>query len=347
MKLFGFFLFALTAAVRVQKGEQVDKMQTAPMSCPEYIETMNWQQQQVDTCKARACRSAQTQLHQTQETFNAFCSSPTASPSPSNAPSFFPVSCFCMDYGSVTANTMILHDFEGTSDTQGTLYVGGNAMLQGYSVADTLPVACDDPSLVVRGSLDFQSGRVYSGNVLHGPGSQIPISLVDGLPRGCVAEEKDSGFDFDGAIKHYQMRSTHLCTLSNSGVILKDGLKLQATYNNDHMEIYSMSCEEYTKAQSMNFGGISDSATVVLNLRGDNCILNTETIAANNSNVLFNLCDATKVQIQSVGVHGSIMAPFGEISGHGGVVWGQIVAQSMKGETQQNNVMCKVCSNYV
>lgn len=322
-------------------------MQTAPMSCPEYIETIDWQQHKVDTCTGRSCRSYKIQLDSTKETFEMFCSSVTASPSPSLAPSFNPVDCKCMDYGSVTANTMILKDFEGTSDTQGTLYVGGNALLHGYSVADTLPVECDKPSLVVRGKLDFQSGRVYSGNVFHGPDSQIPIGLIDGLPRGCVSEEKDSGFDFEGAIAHYQARSKHLCALKPTGSIHKDGLKFQATYNNDHMEIYSLPCDEYTKAQSMHFGGISDSASVVLNLRGDNCVMDTEVIAANNSNVLFNLCDATKIEIKSVAIEGSIMAPFGEISGSGGVVWGQIVAQSMKGETQQNNVLCKVCSSYV
>jgi len=248
-----------------------------------------------------------------------------------------------MDYGSVDANTVVTGDYTGTSDVEGRLFVGGNAFLKGFSVGEDLDVDCSKTVLSVGGALEYKSGRVYSGNIVHGPGSNVPVGITDGLPQGCTAAEGNTHYNFAGALAHYTAASTALCAAADTGIVRTNGKQLEMSYTNAATEVYTIPCKNFTKATSINFDGMSDSATVVLNLRGSDCVLDTEVIAANSSNILFNLCDATSVKIQKTVVHGSIMAPSANIDGKGGVVFGQIVAQAMSGATQQNNVICHVC----
>lgn len=337
--------FGLAAAVR-----SVDKSgvltDTAPMTCPEYAATIEFQQGLVDTCRGRSCRSANAQLRATQGAFSMYCNSASPTPSPSIAPVFSPPAepCHCMGYGDETPNTLVFGNFNGTSDTEGRLFVGGNAHLETYSVGQALPVDCDQPVLKVAGALEFLTGRVYSGSVEYGSASEIPVSLSDGLTRGCTVTQKDTDFDFAGALTSYQTMSNALCQVADTGIVRTNQLSLDMSYTNQAYEVYSLPCENFTAAQSISFGGMSDTASVVLNLRGTDCLLNTEVHTEHAERILFNLCDATSVQIVQSSVRGSLMAPFADVTGHGGVIYGQVVAKSMSGETQQNNVICEICT---
>lgn len=277
-----------------------------------------------------------------------YCNSPSPTSSPSLAPEFPPPPdgpCQCMGFGGETPNTLVFGNFNGTSDTEGRLFVGGNAHLETYSVGEALPVDCDQAVLKVAGALDFVSGRVYSGSVEYGAASDIPVSLSDGLVRGCTVTQKETDFDFAAALSSYQSMSTRLCAVPDTGIVRTNQLSLDMSYTNQDHEVYSLPCEDFTAAQSISFGGMSDTASVVLNLRGTNCVLNTEVHAKNAERILFNLCDATDVKVIQSSVRGSLMAPFADVTGEGGVIYGQVVAKTMSGETQQNDVICGVCTH--
>jgi len=353
-----------TISTRVQKLETeverletevelLAKVETAPMTCTEYQETYDFQMGLYETCTQnnpesrwrRACGSYKSMAQMTEGTLNMYCSSDTPSPSPSLAPSFDVSNCHCMNYGSVDANTFVTGNFNGTSDTEGTLYVGGDATLKGYSVGEALPADCSKTSIFVEGALDFQSGRVYSGNIEYGPGSTIPVGVASGMPSGCTAAEHTSSFDFAGAAAHYEALSTSLCAKPDTGIIRTEGVSISMAYTNVHTEVFSIPCENFTAAASINFNGMSDTATVILNLRGAECTLDSEVHVANASRILFNLCDATDVHIHRTAIHASVLAPLAHIDGTGSVIWGQTVAKSFAGQTQQNNAKCHVCIN--
>jgi len=351
-----------TMSTRVQKLEAeverlesevgfLSKVETAPMTCTQYYETFDFQTGLYEQCKSshpesqwrRRCGGLGSQAQMTKMTLDMYCSSDTPSPSPSIAPSFVTTNCHCMNYGSVDANTLVTGNFNGTSDTEGTLYVGGDATLKGYSVGEALPADCSKTSVFVEGTLDFQSGRVYSGNIEYGPGSTIPVGIASGLPSGCTAAEHTSSFDFAAAAAHYETLSTNLCARPDTGIVRSEGVSISMAYTNVNTEVFTIPCENFTEAASVNFHGMSDTATVILNLRGTECTLDSEVHVANSSRILFNLCDATEVHIHRTAIHASVLAPLAHIDGTGSVIWGQTVAKSFSGQTQQNNAKCHVC----
>jgi choice-of-anchor A domain-containing protein len=325
------------------KDEPVTMVATAPLTCPEYEQQIAYVSGLIATCTGRRCRSFTMQMTSLQGAYNMFCLSQTSSASPSNAPSFPAPSCECMGYGNVIVNTLVFEDFDGTSDTEGKLYVGGNANLLAYSVGEKLPVNCDEDVLVVAGALDFESGRVYSGSVVYGAGSNVPVGVKSGLPRGCTAREEAPAFNFAGAKSHYEAESRRRCALPDTGTFMNQNGDIVALYTNAVQEVYTLPCQNLTESSSLSFGGISNSADIVLNLRGTDCLMNTMVESRNASRVLFNFCDATSVTINAISLRGSVLAPFADISGDGGVIEGQVVAKTMRGETQQNAVECKIC----
>ena len=59
---------------------------------------------------------------------------------------------------------------------------------------------------------------------------------------------------------------------------------------------------------------------------------------AHNDHVLFNFVDATQLSLANIGVQGSIVAPFADITTGWGVIWGQVAAASWNGPMQVNSV---------
>jgi len=242
---------------------------------------------------------------------------------------------------------LVFGDFQGSSDTEGQLYVGGNAVLNGYSVGEILPVDCTREDLVVAGSLNMDGGRVYSGNIVVGNNAfAVPNSVRDGLPDGCQVYSRTPRFEFTRAQTHYQQMSTELCGRQATGQIEKDEETLSVTHSNTGTEIFELQCSELSEAFSFSLQGMSESASVIVNVRGDGCVLDTAITSTNASNVLFNLCDARRVTIGEVALEGSLLAPFADMVGSTGVIKGQIVTNSFHGETQQNHIKCGVCTGY-
>jgi choice-of-anchor A domain-containing protein len=250
-----------------------------------------------------------------------------------------------MDYGGVEANTLTFGDFGGTSDTEGPLYVGGSATLKGYSVGESMPEDCSKDALVVGGDLDYFSGRIYSGSATVAGNANVPIGITDGMATGCTVKSGPVPYSFSGATTYYTALSSQLCARADTGHFDVQYGHFQAMYTNAQTEVFSTSCSELTTATSIGFGGMSGSASVILNIRDADCVFNTEVVAHNTSNVLFNFCEATSVDMRAASIQGSVLAPLATLTGNSGVIWGQIVAGSMTGAIQQNDVICRVCVN--
>jgi choice-of-anchor A domain-containing protein len=314
---------------------------TAPMNCDQYEQQMVFLNDQLNSCSGRRCSSFSRQLAMVTGIYERDCTSTTPTASPSLAPSFQP--CKCMDYGGVEANTITFADFGGTSDTEGKLYVGGSASLKGYSVGESLAHDCSQDALVVAGDLDFFSGRIYHQSATVGGNANVPVGITDGLASGCSVKSETPGFSFSGASSHYTSLSSSLCARADTGHFDVEYGHFQAMYTNAHTEVFSTSCSELSSATSIGFGGISGSASVILNIHDADCVFNTEVVAHNTSNVLFNFCEATSIDMRAASIQGSVLAPLATLSGNSGVIWGQIVVSSMTGAIQQNDVVCRVC----
>jgi len=290
-------------------------------------------------------RQRKMNILNTQQAWDVYCESNSATPSSSEAPSFAVKSgCGCLDNGEYF-NTLVFDNFDGSSDCQGRLAIGGNASMSGFSVGDKLAESYGKKDyLIVGGHLSYISGRVYGGNIVYGAEDpEFGDAVLHGLVKDNHKRLQTDRVDFAALETYYQGLSTSLCALTDTADIIVEGGAAVTTRSNSEVEVLSMTCEELNGVGSIDLGGISESQTVVLNVRGDECEFQVEQIVANPAFVLWNFCEASRVGIESVGVQGSILAPFADAVSNSGVIFGQSVVKSWTGHAQQNNVNCVAC----
>jgi len=263
--------------------------------------------------------------------------------------------CPCFDYGEdghdvegyPGLNTLILGDFNArSSDTEGRLFVCGDANIDDYSIGDKLDSDDSRDDLYVRGTLNYQTGRVMAGNIKYGVDAVIGTSLAHGMYNRTVTQISDSRYDCSGANSYFRGKSLTLGAQEATGTTLlhDDGTFDFIRQGSLNVEYFELDCEILSDISHMTFQGIPLAQTVVINWRGDECIFRDQSIVPGDSQmVVFNFPQASTVSIKTAAIEANILAPFATVTGNGAVVNGQVVALNWNGNTQQNWRECKAC----
>jgi len=343
-----FVLAFLALAVQAKNGKL--DMNTAPMTdCVDIAATLDFYINGNPCPNPRDKRCpANTEMYilSLEDQWDAYCSSPSATPSSSIAPAWERFDgCSCMDYEE-SANTVIFGDFSGTSDTQGRLFIGGDAILAAHSVGDQLNNSFGErDDLVVNGKLVYHSGRVYGGNIVYGDPKDTYVSttVTNGwMGDGNKVREQFSRFKFADAKNYYTTLSERLCEMESTGEIMTENTDMTFTHTNQNPEVYNMHCDDLGRARSFDARGISNTTTLVINFHGDGaCAFDISPRVANVSMTVYNFCDAKKVRL-ATSVFGSLLAPKAKIVGTG-VIVGQVVGASWDSAIQQNHAPCQAC----
>jgi len=254
------------------------------------------------------------------------------------------IDCGCADFQGESFNTLTLGDFNGGSDTEGRLFVCGDANLTAYSVGSVLPEDTNRDDLFVGGNLDFSSGRVHSGNIVYGVDAQIPDNVVMGMFNRSIRQDPFR-FDCFAAIAWFSHVSDGLATLLPTGsasleagkVLLLDKTSLGSP------TVFNVNCEDLEEVRYIKFAGLSSSMDVIINMFGSTCdIAAVNIVAPNPEKVLFNFPEAETLVIRNTDVQGTVFAPYADVSGTG-VINGVTVAKNFNSRIQQNNGACGVC----
>lgn len=244
-------------------------------------------------------------------------------------------------------NTFIFDDFNApSSDTEGRLAVGGNAVLANYSVGDKL-TSSDDPVLVVGGDLTYKSGRVYNGDVMVGGSTgNVDQSVLYGLEHdNAELIEGDVGVlvNFKEEEAYLTGFSTKISELEATGksTMKWGGMNLSGDGKSD-LQVFNLKGNELLKAHTFNLdmSSIPKDATVLFNISGKNAGLTNMSMSQLQSisdHVLFNFFEADELKLAGIGVEGSILAPFAHVGNPMGVINGTIIAKSWDGMMQQNH----------
>lgn len=273
--------------------------------------------------------------------------SPTRSGSQSSAPSFARIEeCYCASFdGEEDINTLVLGDFLGGSDTEGRLFICGDAQLKSYSVGAGLDENLERDDLFVSGELIYQSGRVHAGNLVYGGAATIPDSVVMGMYNRSIRHESDR-FDCDGATAWFRHVSMTLGDhdLGGTTSIRADGTLDITRTEFANPAYFEVNCEDLEKVKHVSFNSIPETMTVVVNFRGESCKLQSMTLAPTSPEmVIYNFPDATELIVNSVSIEGNIFAPYATMTGLAGVITGQIVVGAFDSKVQQNVQECQAC----
>jgi len=277
--------------------------------------------------------------------------SASGTPSSTSAPSFPAFeddgSCMCFDYGDSDSwgiNTVSLGHFNGASDTQGRLFVCGDANLKSYSISDGLP---DDNrvDLFVKGTLDWPSGRIIGGNIKYGEDAKVGQSVVHSMANHTLTQD-GSYFDCDGADIFYQMYSDNIGKQVATGQVSfeDDGAVFLKRGGTSTIEFFDLNCTDLSKINRMAFKGVPDGQTVVINWRGKDCKMTGLVIESVKAEmIVFNFPEAENLYFSAALAEANFLAPFANFTGNGGVIKGQIVVGNWDGSTQQNYGKCLAC----
>lgn len=246
---------------------------------------------------------------------------------------------FADSYGLGVAgdfNTFIFNDFTGSSDTEGKLAVGGNATLTSYSVGYKLGAGSGDV-LVVGGDLTYTGGNVYNGDIR--VGGSLSGSTYDLSSGGETYTGSSLPFSFASAEAQLTALSQSLSNVASTGTSTYEWGTITLVGTGATTEVFNLDGQQLLDASNLTFTGITDGATVVINVSGLSSgftNMGMSDLSGISQNVLFNFYEATNLVISGVGVEGSILAPLAAVDAQNGVIYGQTVASSWSGAVQQD-----------
>lgn len=221
------------------------------------------------------------------------------------------------------ANAYIFNDFNATNnDSQGALIIGGNATLNGYTVATLNDYGA--LALSVGGNLNMVGGDI---NGLSSVNGSVSVSATNDV--------RDTSSDFNLNQTHFTDLSTELSQSTNSTNAVKwSNLNIATTAN---VETY------ITNIDTAAFGSFTSVFTtpqalgdrIVFNIGGQSIDLNSQDWLIKttdwdqhfSNNVLFNFYEATSLTINT-SLYGSVLAPLADVTGLGGMINGQLIANS-------------------
>lgn len=221
-----------------------------------------------------------------------------------------------------------------SSTVEGRVAVGGNLSLQNFSVGDKLDPNKLHDVVTVGGNVTFPSGRIYYGN-LNAGGSVTGVgdAVRFGMAQGAVIRGNSAlDIDFTGEREYLQELSTKLATLPANGTVKMQwgGLELKGDCTSNS-QVFNVSGADLGVAHTFAVSCIPSGATVVFNVTGTSVTIKSmgmQSLTTLRDKVLFNFPQATSLKMTSVGIEGSILAPFAQVDQPAGRVDGQVIVKT-------------------
>lgn len=226
-------------------------------------------------------------------------------------------------------------DFTSLSSTvEGRIAVGGNLSLQNFSVGDKLDPGKLHDVVTVGGNVTFPSGRIYYGN-LHAAGSVTGVgdAVRFGMAPGAVISgNTDIPINFTGEREYLQELSANLANLPANGSVQMQwgGLELTGDCISD-LQVFNVNGTDLDIAHTFAVNCIPTGATVIFNVSGQDVSIKSmgmQSLSNIRDKVLFNFSQATSLKMTSVGIEGSMLAPFAQVDQPAGRVDGQVIVKS-------------------
>jgi choice-of-anchor A domain-containing protein len=222
-------------------------------------------------------------------------------------------------------NLIVLGNATASSETEGTVYVGGNLTASGpYGVnPDGLANGSLGGTLVVGGDLNGEA-RLFSGDAAIG--GAINGTLYN---NGGGTVTQGASIDTAAVAAAALQLSADLAALSDTGGSITGGQN--AVFNSvagaDGVAVFNITSAFFSGVSSLNFntGGI----TTVINVTGANPFLGGGfNFNGSFPDVVFNFVDATNLTV-STAFGASILAPLADAVINGGRTQGSVVVGSL------------------
>jgi choice-of-anchor A domain-containing protein len=235
-------------------------------------------------------------------------------------------------------NTIALGNLTASSETEGTVFVGGNLSSNGYGVNPknlvSGTVGSVSGSLIVGGSVSGNPINVGAGNVVIGGTTSAIINRNGGGTLTTGATIDVAGVS--STLNAFSVYLSGLATTSGASISTADqNNKALTSGAGGTGALANIAILNLTAAQSTAFLGsgnlsslnLTSGVTTIVNLAGTSAAI-TGNFNLNNTSVLFNFYEATTLTIGAAFGFG-ILAPKAAITTTGGGVNGVVVGNSI------------------
>ncbi|MGE4422537.1 MAG: choice-of-anchor A family protein [Pseudodesulfovibrio sp.] len=229
-------------------------------------------------------------------------------------------------------NAFIFNDFvSSNTDIEGRLAVGGSATISNFYIGSALPTGYTGNAAVVGNDFIFANGTI-AGNVT--VGGSASLSGID-LSAITVADHAGLPFDFAEQELYLKGLSASLGAYAATGSDVLSGSTLTLTGDGSSLfQIFNLDVSDLLNSNTLLLSGILEGSTILINVSGETANLSNAGLQALDEfsdNVLFNFYEATSLSLGSIGVEGSILAPYAAVSGGWGNIDGTLIASSYTG----------------
>jgi choice-of-anchor A domain-containing protein len=236
-------------------------------------------------------------------------------------------------------NLFILGDATQTStDSEGTVAIGGNATFQSYSVATSVPSHTPN-ALVVGGNLSFTNGTV-NGDLHVGGTTSLSGVTVTGV------SDHATPVDFNAAATYLKAESNALAGMTANGTVA-DHYGVTLTGTSTGTNVFNLTSAQFADANGFGLNiVIPTGSTALINVAGTSISMANFQMTINGSasesnplinHVLFNFSQATSLNDSNVTFLGSVLAPNAALSFQGGHVDGTLIGASLTGPVETHN----------
>ncbi len=233
-------------------------------------------------------------------------------------------------------NVLVFGNYTGmNSDVEGRLAVGGDLVLNNYSVGSSLPgvgvTAADGPGLVVGGNLNWTNGQVFVGDAVYGASAStsgftvLDGSLVQGAPLNFAAL-KDEMIG----------KSSAWASLDSSGTVdvnpYSQRLTLQGTDSGTN--VFHLDASQWTGEIAFD---LPTGAQAIVNISGTSAHIPSAGFFLNGmaaDDIVFNFYEAESLTANGVGLYGHILAPNAHVGFNNGQHNGTLIADSFSGSLE-------------
>ena len=249
----------------------------------------------------------------------------------------------CIVSGIDEVNVIVLNDANPTgADTEGRMYVGGDANFSGgYSVGnpERMDVDCSTYSLVVGGTLNFPSGSVGTGMVAYGGADS---TIGSGVNFACGYERNTDVVDFEALSENVHRYSDALALLEPTGTTGTGNGVITLVGTDPELNVFYLDGTVLSSANAFSIQ-VPDESTVLVNISGTDVTMANMGFDVQGGlcrgeegdmchNVLYNFYEAETLTVSGIGVQGSVLAPHADLVFTGGNIDGQVIVNNLTGD---------------
>lgn len=218
-----------------------------------------------------------------------------------------------------------------SSDVEGRVAVGGNAVLNGYSVNTKTGSSAlyAGTGLMVGGNLVFTNGTVWGGASVGG--SYAPNAsgnVIGGVTPG-------AGFAFASEYQRLRTLSSTLDAMTNTGRAVDQWGTLHFDATGLSLAVFDIQAVDARR--NMQIDGLLPDTQVLINVHGSSVDFGNHGYTGfNKGQVLFNLPEAVNVLLNG-GINASLLAAEASVGSGWGQINGQVVVKDWNSSVQVND----------